>query len=552
MSWLLASVSFWVLIALATWIGLQLFPFPGIFLMMFGGVFITGFIVHALLVSLALESLTGRIPMAFLTVPILAWGGYYVMYAIEGVQIAAKEAELKARNPGLVLQYDPRLHSLVMKDANTFVASHRIPVAYSMPDPKAGEYFAHRIVTRQQCDAIPQDSRNRIWKHGFSHEGYSPRHICSLRLPETPTSSKLEVTIDGDLQTWKREGQIRQQTTVLHRNGARIGAFEEASIWRLQAFPWPYGGGWLNSARPAWEYAFGFMRRYVHLDTVPAGIDSSRYRHPLAVMLGIEKNTAQFLESFRGYEINAAVVEGAKGVAQGVTDDVFAHLERMLADPTVRPIIGMAYPLSQDPGRLARYAGPMIDRFEGWLKQSRLPDTDFTRNFARAIASLRHEDFKPQAKRIFDLLSSSRRWASEFPTLWLRAADVGPSALPFYREAFDTYKGSPRIVAVLAICRIGEADRELIEKMKSLVKSLTFKDHDDNRLHEALFLTLLKLGEREFVTANKGDPRYKDTSWQDAILAGQADTPMGPNNCMIRQWIYDESVPQVMAPVLRR
>jgi hypothetical protein len=103
---LLRSTSGWILLVLLASLLLQWIPITGMFLMFVGAPLIAGFLVHVFLGSVALESLTGRLPRFCLVLPVLAYGGYYAAYLYQGYLIAAKEAELSASNPHLLLQFD--------------------------------------------------------------------------------------------------------------------------------------------------------------------------------------------------------------------------------------------------------------------------------------------------------------------------------------------------------------------------------------------------------------------------------------------------------------
>jgi hypothetical protein len=130
---LFSLVSFDSFLALLALAALQYFPIPGVFLTFFGAAFVTGLLVHIFLASLFVEALMHRVPRVFVAVPILAYAGYYTIYIDEADRIAVMNAELQAVNPGRVLDFDPKLHSIVMDQAREFVETHDVPVVYA-PD----------------------------------------------------------------------------------------------------------------------------------------------------------------------------------------------------------------------------------------------------------------------------------------------------------------------------------------------------------------------------------------------------------------------------------
>jgi hypothetical protein len=96
---------------------LQYFPIPGVFLMIFGAALITGLLVHVFLASLFVEALMRRVPPVLVLVPIVAYGGYYVIYLDGAHRIWVMNAELQAVNPGKILDFEPKLQSIVMDQA---------------------------------------------------------------------------------------------------------------------------------------------------------------------------------------------------------------------------------------------------------------------------------------------------------------------------------------------------------------------------------------------------------------------------------------------------
>jgi hypothetical protein len=95
---MLKTVSGIALIVIAILLALQAFPVTGIVIMMFGGPIWTGLLVHVFLLALAIEGWVRRIPRAFIAIPLIAYSGYYALYAYETINIARTSAELRKSN----------------------------------------------------------------------------------------------------------------------------------------------------------------------------------------------------------------------------------------------------------------------------------------------------------------------------------------------------------------------------------------------------------------------------------------------------------------------
>jgi hypothetical protein len=156
-----------------------------------------------------------------------------------------------------------------------------------------------------------------------------------------------------------------------------------------------------------------------------------------------------------------------------------------------------------------------------------------------------------------DLLSDAARKDNSirdsYPLLYVRLADAGPKMYSIYRDQFlaqDTTRRD-KTLAVLAICRIGQADSELISAMTSEWAKFDSGELKNNNYRSALFVALLKLGQDSAVR-NSGRPNSQPLKgWYDAVLAGRGKTDLGPNNCMPMEWPEDTEVPAFLAPSLK-
>jgi len=84
--------------------------------------------------------------------------------------------------------------------------------------------------------------------------------------------------------------------------------------------------------------------------------------------------------------------------------------------------------------------------------------------------------------------------------------------LPFYRDQImaEEMRGWQRMFPVLALCRIGEADTDLIEELKRRYNSVDFQGGGDPVNYKtALFVTLLKLGQESFLREHQTPSRCR-------------------------------------------
>ena len=110
----LSPLSSKVLLFFIVFLALEYLPIPGIYLMFVGGSRFAGVLVHLFFASLFVEALMGRVPRAFILVPIIAYGGYYAAYFREGWQVDEMSEKLRTTNPGKIYEFDPTMNSLVM------------------------------------------------------------------------------------------------------------------------------------------------------------------------------------------------------------------------------------------------------------------------------------------------------------------------------------------------------------------------------------------------------------------------------------------------------
>ena len=302
------TVSGIVLLALIAVFALQAFPYTGVFVMILGGLALAGLLVQVFLISLLVEAYLGRVPRVLAAIPIIAYASYYGLYAYQTINIQLKSAQLQQRNPGKIFDFNPEVHSLVTPDAR-LVTQYAIPVAYQ-PDKniKPEDHLAFRLVRSEQCNNLPKDGRHSVQKFGVHFGNVFQNNVCDLRFAESPPRKVVRAVKHGDTgETWNGTLGIGEQLTEIIVDGAVVGSFRTASVWRLPIFPRLNIGCGLRNFSD-WKCDAEFFASHVKIDTIPHSVDHGKYGSPESVMLGIAKYNAADLANFRGYKQNDEAV----------------------------------------------------------------------------------------------------------------------------------------------------------------------------------------------------------------------------------------------------
>ncbi len=550
----------WALIAFFALLALQAFPLTGIFLMLFGASLFAGLLAHAVLILMFIEAAIGAAPRILMIVPILAYGGYYAAYFEQGIEIARKSAELKATNPGRILDFAPDAYSLVLPEAGQFVDSHAVSVAYEPNKNFQPEgYVSHRLMTSEECKGVRRDTQNKIFALGVIFDGAIQRGVCDLRFPKRPPHKIVSIAKLGDQEIWKRKWTIGEDAYEASVDGAVIGRFRTASVGRLPLLPMFGIGCGLVDNPASWSCGADFVRAFTPIDSIPDKLDHARFDGPVSAMLGIAKYTTGDLQAFHGYPSNADVMKQVGEIRQQTEDDVFATLDAIVKGEDRKLPVDLGYAIAQNPERLAAFAGGMAERFvaleqtPGDASRERL---GISAALAAGMAALPRDSFDAISRRIFSVMRTpdgrkeAVRW---FPTLYIRAADAGPDTLSFYKAQFaaNDFKPNDRALPALALCRIGTADAEVVAEMKRRYSEAGDDATRGDGYRTALFVALRKFGEQDFLQANHKSASPETASWFEAVLAGKGQTAIGPNNCMPEEWPFADYLPAVMAPSLR-
>jgi hypothetical protein len=157
---------------------------------------------------------------------------------------------------------------------------------------------------------------------------------------------------------------------------------------------------------------------------------------------------------------------------------------------------------------------------------------DQIRALAGGLSALPRDAFARITEVAFAVIQKVENSWEHMPVLYVRTADIGATSLSFYRRDFITgrVKGYLKMLPVLTICRMGEADDQVTTEMKAqfmAVKDAPF-DYSNHRYQSALLVTLLKLGQESFLREHLDAVPARLRDWSDAVLRKEGMTETGP------------------------
>jgi hypothetical protein len=516
----------------------------------FAGYSLVGWLGQCVFVVLAIDSLRAAIPRAFIIIPALFYSSYYFAFWDQGTHIALKSSQLRRTNPGRIVDFDPRSCSLVMEKADLFAASHFVPVVYTRDSSYVhDEYVSYRLVARDKIKQylLKNDSDVQILSV-YWNDIIQP-NVKELKFPERPKHCVVSIAVrDDPAEGWK-DFNIGVETTSARFDGRVVGEFKSAYVDRLPVVPLFTMGcrSFTNPTRRLCEAYFRTER--MEIESRPDSV-KALYDDPVSIMLGIKPLSRSEIADFRssGGDIPPRAAPGDIE-ALDVLRDVIAGRSAPLPWTT-------GFLISGDSARLAPFATDMVKRF---LELVQVDNADLpglheqASLMATGIAALGPAEFAREQGRLADLVQRDGL-LNEYPLLHLRLADAGPRLYPIYRDQFLAQGANrkDKLLAALAICRIGQGDSELLSAIKSEWSEPDEHTAISDNYKAALFVALLKLGQESYLRASVRSNIKILQDWYDAVLADHGKTDVGPNNCMPLEWpmgnIY---VPPYMAPRLQ-
>lgn len=542
--------SLWFAAALTWLLLLELIPTSSRFLERFGADIVAGWLGQLVLVSLLADSLRGALPRGLSLIPITFYSSYYFAVWEQNKLILVKSEQLRRENPAKIMDFDPNLYSLVIDKADEFAATHYIPSAYTRdPTYVDDEYVSYRLIRSDDIGEYLSRYKDGAQIFPVYINNVIQPKVRILKFTERPRHHIISVTVQDDPGEGWKDWNIGTETTSVNLDDRVIGEFKTAFVRKLPAVP-IFAIGCRSSKESSTRNCYAeFMTEQNWIESRPYSVDLKLYDTPVSIMLGIRRLSKEEMTDFG--RINWKV---AARPAPG-EDLAFDALRAVVEGRSPALSWATSFLIAGDQSRLAPFAGGMARRF---LDLSRSDNANLPGRreqaalLAAGIAALGPAEFA----RVQDLLADLVRKDAvrdEYPLLYLRLADSGPKLYPVYRDHFLAQNATQRerLLAVIAICRIGQADSELISAINSEWAKFDSGELKDNNYRTALFVALLKLGQESTVKSS-GRPTSKILKgWYEAVLAGRGKTEAGPNNCMPMEWPEETYLPRFLGPRLK-
>ena len=545
--------SLWFVTPLIVLMALEAPLAPGRMLQKFGADFVAGWLVQLVFLSLLIDALRGTLPRAVLTIPLIFYSAYYLSYWEQGIHVNRESDELRRMNPGTIFKFDSKSNSLVTDQADVFAATHSIPVVYARDASYVRDgYLSYRLIARNQIEQYLRRNADDVQVFSVYLNDTIQSNAKELRIPERPQRKIINVSAYDDPGEGWNDWNIGFETTTVSFEGKIVGAFRSGYVRRLPMIPFFTIGCKFSSETAKRACQAEFATERVPIESRPNFVDRTLYPDPVSIMLGIKALSDDQIAHFR----NSDVGDDPPMRAAPGEDAAFAALQDVVDGRSPAISWAMSLLIATNPPRLAPFAAGMTKRFLALIQTggADVPGRlDQARLLVAGIVALGPAEFATVQDLLSDFARRDNSIRDNYPLLYLRLADAGPKLYSIYRDQFLDQNATERdkLLAVTAICRIGQADSELISAINSEWAKFDSGELKDNNYRTALFVALLKLGQ-EGTIRDSGRPNSPILrGWYEAVLAGRGKTAVGPNNCMPMEWPENTYVPAFLAPRLR-
>ena len=549
---LLQVASLWLLVSLIVLMALDAYPTSSHILQKFGGDIVAGWLGQLVFLSLFIDAVRGVLPRAVIVIPVIFYSSYYLAYWQQGIHVERLSDELKRINPKAVIKFDSTSNSLVTDQADFFAATHSIPVVYARDTSHVPDgYVSYRLVAHDALKQYLGRNANDVQVFSVYLNDTIQSNARELRIPERPTHKIINIsTYDNPGEGWK-DWNIGFETTTVSLEGKIVGVFKSGYVRRLPIVPFFTVGCKFSSETSTRACQAEFATEHISIESRPNDLDRVLYPDPISIMLGIKALSDEQLVHFR----NSEIIDDATTRAPSGEDAAFGALQDIVGGRSPPLPWATSVLIASNPSRLAPFAASITRRFldlsqtgafevPGRLAEARL--------LAAGIVALGPAEFATVQDLLLDLARRDNTIRDNYPLLYVRLADAGPKMYSIYRDQFLAQNAAERdkLLAVVAICRMGQADSELISAIDSEWAKFDSGDLKNINYRTALFIALLKLGRESTIKNSGGATSPILRGWYEAVLLGRSKTEVGPNNCMPIEWPENTYVPGFLAPRL--
>lgn len=311
--------SLWFLVATIVLFLLQIIPITGIFLMFVGASFWSIALVNCGFVGVGVEALLGRVRRLWLVLPILYFGGFYLVYAIEQVSLARLTAELTDWNAKKSISFDSSMQDLVIEGGtgDSFTIPYSLIPHFGLPRAFEDQKV-HFLGNAEACTLVRRDGDYRIagisssWFYGDGDIGTLKRvsDYCLISAPAQPDRPVVRVKND---QATERHFSLPVRINRYRIRDEALNKEVEVRAGRatpLKPFPMLQMGCYLNSGEGSWDCFAGFMRgRSVSIS--PDGQNSAGMAGVVAAALGLKQS-----DDLAAVAVGVEVVRSFKDAAE--------------------------------------------------------------------------------------------------------------------------------------------------------------------------------------------------------------------------------------------
>ena len=352
--------SLWFLIPLIVLMALELPSAPGRILQKFGADFVAGWLCQLVFLSLLIDALKGTLPRAAMLIPIIFYSSYYFEFWQQGVHVKLESDELRRTNPGMIVQFDSKLHSLVVDQADVFAATHSIPVVYQRePSYVRDGYLSYRLIARNEIEAYLRRNADDVQVFSVYLNDKIQSNAKELRIPERPPHKIISVSgYDDPGEGWK-DWNIGFQITTASFEGQVRGVFKSGYVGRLPIVPFFTIGCKFSSETSKRTCQAEFATERVPIESRPNSVDRTLYPDPVSIMLGIKALSDNQIAHFR----NSDVGDDHPMRAAPGEDAAFGALQDIVSGRSPAISWATSFLIASNPSRLAPFAAVMTKRF---------------------------------------------------------------------------------------------------------------------------------------------------------------------------------------------
>lgn len=318
----IGSITFWAIVLNIFVVVVEMIPLLGTILAaILTATCIAYLLPHLVTVGLVIDVMGKRLRWPLLLIPVFVYGAYYVTYFNQQMQVADYAEKMRARNPTLVVQYDPSAHDIIFDDrrdeARQLVKSFRVPVVYSRSynTPTAYRSMTSTLCSEMQAVGVYKppltgdQPRCDFSTNSRNGPDITNKTARTFEWFEKPVKKPIYISIEepktsSGTDKPALEMNIKEKKYIFSFEGKEVERFITAYYYRLPAFPaWAY-------VCFAWERincGGQFYSTREEIDTYPQKIRNVYGEHVVPGLLGLTIDSGRQISDFTPFPENEAI-----------------------------------------------------------------------------------------------------------------------------------------------------------------------------------------------------------------------------------------------------